>query len=63
MTPATRLRAALTSLHWSQRGLAAILRQDERQVRRWLSGDYEPPEAVLVWLEKLADFHTRHMPP
>ena len=62
-TPATRLRAALASLHWSGRLLAALLRRDSRQVRRWTSGAYDPPEAVLAWLERLAAFHVEHPPP
>jgi transcriptional regulator with XRE-family HTH domain len=63
MTPADRLRAALASLHWTQRGLAAILRRDERQVRRWLAGTYEPPRDVLEWLEMLAQVHAANPPP
>jgi ribosome-binding protein aMBF1 (putative translation factor) len=63
MTPAARLRAALDHLHWSCRSLAAILGRDERRVRRWAAGDYEPPEDVLAWLERLAAFHDAHPPP
>jgi transcriptional regulator with XRE-family HTH domain len=63
MTPATRLRAALRALHWTQRGLAAILGQDERRVRRWLAGTYETPGDVLEWLEMLAQVHAANPPP
>lgn len=63
LTRAARLRAALDRLHWSGRALAAILEQDERKVRRWAAGVYNPPEAVLVWLEILADFHDAHPAP
>jgi ribosome-binding protein aMBF1 (putative translation factor) len=63
MTPSARLRAALAELHWSGRGLAAILRRDERMVRRWAAGTYQPPEDVLTWLEALASFHAAHPPP
>lgn len=63
MTPADRLHAALATLHWSQRGLAGILRVDERQVRRWAQGAYEPPDEVLTWLETLAAFHEAHPVP
>jgi len=62
-THATRLRAALHALHWTQRGLAAILGQDERRVRRWLAGTYETPGDVLEWLERLAGFHMDNPPP
>jgi ribosome-binding protein aMBF1 (putative translation factor) len=60
---ATRLRAALDRLHWSGRSLAAILGQDERKVRRWAAGAYEPPEDVLTWLERLAAFHDANPAP
>ena len=63
MTAAIRLRIALAALHWTQRGLAAVLRRDERGVRRWLSGDYEPPADLLAWLETLAAFHRDNPPP
>ena len=51
MTPATRLRAALCVLGWSQRELSRRLVQDERTVRRWASGEYPCPEPTLEWLE------------
>lgn len=58
-----RLRACLASLCWSQRGLAAVLRVNERQVRRWASGAYAPPARVAEWLERLASYHEAHPPP
>lgn len=61
MTP-DRFRECLTALHWSQRGLAALLDVDERQVRRWAAGATIPPP-VAAWLELLAAFHERHPPP
>ena len=61
---AERLRAAARStLNWSQRGLAAILGRDERQVRRWMSGAYEVPTDVLHWAETLAEHHRNNPPP
>jgi ribosome-binding protein aMBF1 (putative translation factor) len=63
VTPADRIRAALATLHWTGRGLAAVLQRDERQVRRWTSGAYEPPVELLAWLEKLAAFHDAHPAP
>lgn len=56
-TQAARLRASLDSVGWSQRALAAILGEDERKVRRWLQGAYEPPGAVVAWMERLAQAH------
>lgn len=63
MSAVDRLRAALTTLHWSQRALAGILRIDERQVRRWAQGDYEPPPDLLAWLSRLAAFHEANPAP
>jgi ribosome-binding protein aMBF1 (putative translation factor) len=62
MTP-DRIRACLSLIGWSQRGLAERLGHDERQVRRWCSGHHEIPEAVANWLNALADFHERNPPP
>lgn len=61
--PASRLRAALATIGWSQRSLAALVDYDDRTVRRWASGTYEPPEPLLAWLEALAEFHAAHPPP
>ena len=61
--PATRLRTALRALHWSNVALASELGYDEKQVRRWLSGAYRPPEDVLAWLETLVALHAAHGPP
>lgn len=63
MTPAARLEAALDALRWSGRSLAAVLRLNERTVRRWAAGEYDPPPAVLAWLETLAACHRANPPP
>ncbi len=62
MTP-DRFRGCLRALAWSQRGLAALLDVDERQVRRWASGDYDVPKRIAEWLERLVLFHERNPPP
>jgi len=62
VTP-TRLREALAALHWSQRGLAAILDIDERQVRRWAAGTYPVPERIAAWLEGMARYAESHPAP
>ena len=62
MTP-ERFRQCLDALSWSGRGLAALLGIDERQVRRWASGEYEVPDNIAAWLERLARFHERNPPP
>ena len=58
-----RLRECLAVLAWSQRSLAVLIDRDERQVRRWAAGDYDIPEDVAAWLEKLVRFHERNPPP
>jgi hypothetical protein len=60
---ADRFRACLDALSWSGRGLAALLNVDERQVRRWASGQYSIPDPIAAWLETLARFHESHPAP
>lgn len=62
MTP-ERFRDCLRALSWSQRGVAALLDVDERQVRRWATGHYSIPEPIAAWLETLAKFHEAHPAP
>jgi ribosome-binding protein aMBF1 (putative translation factor) len=61
MTP-DQFRACLDLIGWSQRGLAARLQMDERQVRRWAAGA-DIPRPIAAWLEDLALFHERHPAP
>lgn len=56
------LRACLASLHWTQRGLAAALGVQERQVRRWAAGA-RVPEPVADWLARAAAWHEANPPP
>ena len=58
-----RFRHCLDALNWTQRGVAALLEVDERQVRRWASGQYQIPEPIAAWLETLARFHEAHPAP
>jgi hypothetical protein len=62
MTP-DRFRKCLEALSWSGRGLADLLDIDERQIRRWSSGQYAIPPNIAVWLETLARFHEQNPPP
>ena len=62
VTP-TRLRACLTALRWTQRGLAAALDCDDRLVRRWSAGDADIPESVAEWIEALSQAHEALPPP
>lgn len=58
-----RLRECLALLRWSQRGLAAALTMDERQVRRWATGEASIPEQVATWLERRAAAMAADPPP
>lgn len=62
MTPA-EIREALAALHWTQRGFAAALGVQERQVRRWASGEYLLPPAIAEWLRQAAAWHNANPPP
>ena len=62
MTP-ERFRACLDALFWSGRLLAALLDIDERQVRRWASGQYEIPPDIAAWLERRAQAMEADPPP
>ncbi len=57
------LRECLALLRWSQRGLAAALAVDERQVRRWATGEALIPEQVAAWLERRAAAMAADPPP
>jgi len=62
MTP-DRIRECLTALHWSQRGLADILGVQERQVRRWATGEYDIPAAIAEWVDRVARWHEANPAP
>ena len=55
-------RECLDLIGWTQRGLAARLKMDERQVRRWAAGA-EIPDNIATWLERLGRFHQQNPPP
>jgi DNA-binding transcriptional regulator YiaG len=72
MTP-ENLRAAITALGMSQRGLADALFMDERQVRRWFAGATVPEDAA-AWIAlavrdlpplyaAIDDWHQKNPPP
>jgi hypothetical protein len=58
-----RLRACLTALRWTQRGLSVALECDDRLVRRWAAGEAEIPASVAAWIETLAKAHEALPPP
>jgi hypothetical protein len=72
MTPDT-FRTHLAALQWTQRGLADMIRIDERQVRRWAAGAAIPPH-IAAWIERAAaelaphvqaidEWHAKNPPP
>jgi len=54
----TQIAIYLKILGWSARHLADVLRINERGVFRWINGQNETPENVMVWLKLLAGHHT-----
>lgn len=63
MTLGDRLSTALYSLHWGPIDLARILDVNERTIRRWLSGQNEPPDAIVAWLEQIVAWLEANPPP
>ena len=55
-----RLRAALSAARWTAADLAREAMVDERTVRRWVAGAYQPPERIVLWAEGLATFIAAH---
>jgi DNA-binding transcriptional regulator YiaG len=62
MTP-DRLRECLDAIGWSQRAFADYVAVNERQVRRWATGQYRIPNPIAAWIDTLARFHEAHPAP
>lgn len=63
MTPRERLDLALCTICWGAVELSEAADINYRTVRRWLSGQNDAPDWLLVWLETLAAFHDAHPVP
>lgn len=63
MTCTDRLSAALTILRWGPSDVAAQCHVNERTVRRWLSGQNDPPEWLVIWVEARATDLLANPPP
>ena len=50
---ANQFRATLERLGLSQRGASRMFNVNERTVRRWASGDFSIPEAIIENLNRL----------
>jgi hypothetical protein len=63
MTPA-RLAECLAALRWTKVALADAAALDERQVRRWATGQAAIPPAIAAWLERAVAWHEKNpIPP
>lgn len=63
MTP-NEFRDALSTLGWTPSIIADQLGMNERQARRWKSGENRVPDRVAAWLSDLAACHkARPAPP
>lgn len=54
---ATRMRACLYAMNWSQRDLARVLEYSFTTIQRWTQGKQPIREEVADWLEGLAAPH------
>lgn len=59
----TRFRSLLITIGWGSDMVAKRLGIHARQVQRWARGGELPPDAVLVWLERLAACIEAHPAP
>jgi hypothetical protein len=57
MTPLARY---LEIIRWSSGDLADHFGINKRTVFRWLNGQNDTPDNVLVWARELAEFHLAH---
>jgi DNA-binding transcriptional regulator YiaG len=48
-----QLEDVLENLALSQRGAGRLLKTNERQIRRWVAGDSQIPEAVAILLRMM----------
>jgi hypothetical protein len=60
--PGARLSAALRIIRWTAGTLAVELGLSPSTTRNWTLGRQPLPEAILHWVELLAEFH-RNVPP
>jgi hypothetical protein len=57
MTPLARY---LEVIRWSAGDLADHFGINKRTVFRWLNGQNDTPDNVLIWARELAEFHASH---
>lgn len=58
-----RFDGALATLCWGAVALARAVGCRDSTARRWVSGKYALPEALVAWLEDLAAYHRSRPPP
>lgn len=54
---------ALTAVGWTPTILADQLSMNDRQARRWRTGENAVPYRVAEWLAKIAAYHAANPPP
>lgn len=52
----TTFRQHREAVGWSIQHTADRLGVNERTIRRWDSGQFDPPDVVIAWLGKIAAF-------
>jgi hypothetical protein len=60
---ATPISAALDVLCWGPHALARASGYNERTCRRWIAGELDPPDDVVIWITDLARLHLARPPP
>jgi plasmid maintenance system antidote protein VapI len=60
---AADFRNILARLHWTQRGLAALLGVAHNTVHRWALGHARVPDPLAVWLGAVDAYLNDHPPP
>jgi hypothetical protein len=63
MSPKPRFNLAVHSLGWGALALSRQAKVSERTANYWFAGKFDPPERILVWLERLAAFHDANPAP
>lgn len=63
MSKHQRLIVAMRALHWGTNAVIAETCDNERTVRRWISGQNETPEEIVEWLETLVRVVAAHPAP
>ena len=53
-----KLKAIMRTRGWTQAGLATMLDMEQRQIRRYLSGDAKVPKVVWLAIQALTEMES-----